>query len=115
MKKTILITMLLMLVFSITIRAQDDSDSGIWSEVVVTKPLNKKTDLVFGGRFETKSDNSEVQEARGYAGLTFKRGKWSFTPQVAYIRWQLRNGNYVNEWRPTFIINRKFQKKGSKW
>lgn len=101
------------------VKAQvDNDDTGLWSEIVVTKNINKRVDAVFGSRYETKSNNSETQEFRFYGGVNIKFGKtskWSVQPQYTFTRFQLRNGNYVNEHRPTVIVARRFQKKGSKW
>lgn len=116
--KILMSTMLtiLILFFVTVISAQNtDVDTGLWLEPVFTKSINKKVDLNFGGRFETKSNNSEVQEVRGYVGITVKQKNWSITTQYAYIRWQNRAGRYVNEHRPMVIISRRFNTNKNIW
>lgn len=117
MRKLLLAT-LMALLFTVCAVAQDDDDTGLWIEPVVTKTLNKRVDLVLGARFETKANNSEVQEDRFYGGFNIKFGKtkkWSIQPQYTYVTSANRAGRYYNEHRPTVIINRRFQEKGSKW
>lgn len=100
---------------STSIMAQDETDTGLWNEVTITKAVNKNVDVFAGGRYETKANNSETQEYRVYGGLVFKKSKWIFQPLFNFVRSANRAGRYYNEDRPSFIVNRKFNKKGSKW
>lgn len=117
MRKTIFM-MTLVLLFATLAAAQDDDDTGLWGELVFTKTINKRVDWITGARYETKANNSETQEWRVYSGFNIKFGKtnkWSVQPQYTYTQAGNRAGRYNFEHRPTVIVNRRFQKKGSKW
>lgn len=86
--------------------SQDNVDTGLWSDVQLTKPLTKNIDFWGGVRFDTKTDTSKFSEQRMYAGFNFKKGRFTISPVLVYLKNFARTPFY--EIRPQVTMGYKF-------
>lgn len=85
--------------------AQDNADTGVWSDVTLTHSVTKSIDLTGGVRFDTKGNSSRFAEQRIYVGFNFKHNKFTVSPAVIFLKNFSRVPYY--ETRPQITLSYK--------
>ncbi len=90
----------------------DDDDIQLWSDIGVTIPLNKKTDLFIPMTFRFANDISRFNEGRIGAGLVIKPHKsFSIAPTYLFIKSRNSSGIFVRENRLSLGLTYRFPTK----
>lgn len=87
----------------------DDSDAQSWNDVSITKPLNKKVDLVFPFSLRFGKNIKRVQEIRGGVSIAFKpHSRFTLTPGYSFIRARNSLGSFTRENRLLLAATYRF-------